>query len=85
MDGGCSQLKSQIGKELLLSSIMQLLARFSSMKVLGFRASVPHWLLTRVFSSLLITRINHKDLSIGQLMTWQFALSEKTSEKSKSV
>lgn len=56
VDKGCHQFKSQMGKDLLLNSVMWLLAGFSSMQVVGFRASVPHRLLARDFPHYLVTR-----------------------------
>lgn len=40
-------LKAHLGKDLFLSSLQQLLARFSSLKVVGLRPSVSYWLLSR--------------------------------------
>lgn len=51
-----AHLKVLVGEHLLLSSLMWLLVRFSSLQVVGLKALLPHWLLARGLPQVLATQ-----------------------------
>ena len=75
-----SHLEAQVKEDILPSSLLRLLAGFSSSQVVGLGASFPHWLLARGFFSYLPHEPLHREVHI---MAAGFYQSKQMREQEK--